>query len=87
MRKTIEYTPLLSEEVSNSASIKERNKFHVISTYGGNWSVLKDGNIKATKVFSNESEAIEFAKQEIEMNKGVVIIHSDLGEVKDTIKM
>ncbi len=87
MSKTIEYTPLLSEEISNLATIKEENKFHIISTYGGNWSVLKDGNVKATKVFSNESEAIEFAKQEIELNNGEIIIHSDLGEIKDCIKM
>lgn len=58
------------------------NNQHVLPRTDG-WAVKKSGASRDTKVFSKQSEAIDFAKQVAKNNKSELFIHSKNGRIRE----
>jgi pterin-4a-carbinolamine dehydratase len=60
----------------------QNNNQHVLPRTDG-WAVKKAGAVKDTRVFSNQSQAVDFAKQ-VAKNKGSeLFIHSRDGRIRE----
>lgn len=56
---------------------------HVVPNPNGGWSVKKSGSPKATKNFSNQADAENFAKGIAQNQKTELFIHRKDGTVRD----
>lgn len=56
---------------------------HVISRRQGGWAVRSAGAAKATKVYTNQEEAVQFARESAKKEQSVLYIHRKDGTVKD----
>jgi len=54
---------------------------HVTPNINGGWSVRKGGSAKATRVFKNRDEAVEFAKKIARNSKTGLFIHKKDGKI------
>ena len=79
------YTKELGKKVATGARIAKSSKYHVVLSDGERWAVVADGNTRATKVFSSQTTAIDFAKEYATKMKGEVIIHKKTGEIEDSV--
>jgi len=61
---------------------KETYNQHVLPRTDG-WGVKKAGASRDTKVFSNQSDAISYAKQVAKNNKSELFIHSKNGRIRE----
>lgn len=55
---------------------------HVIPS-SGKWSVRKEGEERASRVFGSRSDAISFAKERAKDVSGEIIIHGRDGRIRD----
>jgi len=81
------YTKELSTRIALSAKPEGVKKYHVILGNRDQWTVVADGNIRATRVFTSKDRAIEFARVSADRNKGIVIIHKENGEVEKRVSV
>mgnify|MGYP006441075889 CR=1 FL=1 len=79
------YTKKLAEKVASNAKPKISNRYHVIFSGEERWAVVADGNKRASKVFSNKSEAIEFAKKNAIKLNGKIVVHKRTGKIQDLL--
>lgn len=79
------YTKKLGSEVAALAKVSVAGKYHVILGDNNTWMVVANGNLRATRVFSSRTEAIEFAKKSASKKSGEVVIHKRSGDVEDRI--
>lgn len=79
------YTKKLGLRVALSARPANSGKLHVIVSEGQKWSIVADGNIRASKTFANKSEAVRYAKQWADRIKGEVIIHNKDGGIEERV--
>lgn len=87
MSKRRIYSKRLGTSVAESARPVNSRKFHVVTGEGEKWSVVADGNIRATKVFKTKLGAIRFAKETAVKIDGEVIIHKVSGEVEERVSL
>jgi hypothetical protein len=87
MSKKNIYTKKLGTRVAVAARPVNSRKYHVITGDGENWNVVADGNIRATKVFTTKSSAIEFARKTADKIEGEVIIHKKTGEIEERVSL
>jgi hypothetical protein len=87
MSKRRIYSKRLGTSVAESARPVNSRKFHVVTGEGEKWSVVADGNTRATKVFNTKGGAIRFAKETAVKISGEVIIHKDSGEVEERVSL
>lgn len=85
--KTGIYTKKLGTKIADSARPVSARKYHVILGNGERWTVVADGNIRATRVFETKIRAIEFAKITADKIKGEIIIHKETGEIEDRVSL
>jgi hypothetical protein len=81
------YTKKLSSRIAHSAKRDESGKYHVILGDRNQWTVVADGNIRATRVFTTKKSAIEFARATADQYKGIVIIHKENGEIEKRVSI
>ncbi|HMS68896.1 MAG TPA: DUF2188 domain-containing protein [Saprospiraceae bacterium] len=81
------YTKKLGTRVADSARPTISGKYHVISGEEQKWSVVADGNIRATRVFDTQLSAIEYAKETARKIEGEVIIHKKTGEIDQRVSL
>lgn len=55
---------------------------HVVPKDGG-WAVRKQGATKATKIFTNQSEAVQFARGVAKKQSGELFIHKADGTIRE----
>ncbi len=55
---------------------------HVVPKNGG-WAVRKQGSAKATKIFTKQSEAIQFARSVAQRHSGELYIHEADGTIRE----
>lgn len=87
MSKKRIYTKILGTRVAVSARPVNSRKFHVIIGDGQKWTVVADGNTRATRVFSTKVRAIEFARETADKIKGEVVVHKKTGEIEERISL
>lgn len=58
----------------------EKNQW--VSPNGGNWSVHGEGNGRATKVFDNKRDAVEYAKGIAKNQRSELIIQGRNGRIQ-----
>ncbi|WP_081483253.1 DUF2188 domain-containing protein [Aquimarina agarilytica] len=75
----------LGNSVAVSAKPLKSSKYHVIVGGERKWTLVADGNTRATKVFGTRLSVIEFAKQTAHKINGEVIIHTKTGEIENRI--
>ncbi len=81
------YTKKLGTQVAISARPRKTNKYHVILGDGQTWTVVADGNVRATRVFDSRLDAIEFAKKSADKIAGEVIVHKETGEIENRLSL
>jgi|GEM_PF-1783263 len=81
------YTKKLGSILAVSAKPVNARKYHVIVGDSEKWTVVADGNIRATKVFETKLGAIEFARETANKIEGEVIIHKKSGEIEDRVSL
>jgi molybdenum cofactor biosynthesis enzyme MoaA len=81
------YTKKLGTRVAVSARPVNSRKYHVITGDGQKWTVVADGNTKATRVFTTKIRAIEFARETADKIEGEVIIHKKTGEIEERVSL
>ena len=59
-----------------------KNSQHVVPKDGG-WAVRKQGAVKATKVFSTQNEAVQFARNVARKQSGELFIHKADGTIRE----
>lgn len=59
-----------------------RKSQHVVPKDGG-WAVRKQGAVKVTKVFSTQSDAVQFARNVAKKQSGELFIHKADGTIRD----
>jgi hypothetical protein len=79
------YTKKLGTRVAVSAKPVNTGKYHVIIGTAKKWTVVADGNIRATKVFETKLGAIEFATATANKIQGEVIIHKETGQIENRV--
>lgn len=87
MSKKRIYTKKLGTRVAVSARPVNSRKYHVITGDGQKWTVVADGNTKATRVFTTKIRAIEFARETANKIEGEVIIHKKTGEIEERVSL
>lgn len=87
MSKKRIYTKKLGTRVAVSARPVNSRKYHVITGDGQKWTVVADGNTKATRVFTTKIRAIEFARETADKIEGEVIIHKKTGEIEKRVSL
>lgn len=55
---------------------------HVVPKNDG-WAVRKQGSVKATKIFTTQTEAVQFARQVAKKNSAELFIHRADGTIRD----
>jgi hypothetical protein len=55
---------------------------HVAPNPRGGWSVRKTGATRATRVFSTESEALNYAREKAQEERGDLFVHRNDGTVR-----
>ena len=55
---------------------------HVVP-YNDKWAVKKEGSEKVTRIYDNQSDAIEYAKELAKNQKSELIIHGKDGEIRE----
>lgn len=81
------YTKKLGTRVAVSARPVNSRKYHVITGDGQKWTVVADGNTRATRVFTTKVSAIEFARETADKIEGEVIIHKKTGEIEERVSL
>jgi hypothetical protein len=61
-----------------------RNTQHVVTNLAGDWRVKRGGAERASKVFSNQHDAIAYARALSKKQKGILYIHSEDGLIRRT---
>lgn len=81
------YTKKLGQAVARSAQTVNAGRYHVISalTITDRWAVVPEGSVYALKVFSTQTEAVEYASKTASKKTGEVVIHGKDGQVKNKI--
>jgi Uncharacterized protein conserved in bacteria (DUF2188) len=54
-----------------------------VTPKAGEWQVKKTGAAKATKLFENQKDAIEFAKKIAKKQEAELFIHSRSGQIRE----
>lgn len=54
-----------------------------VTPKGNKWQVIGAGNIKATKLFDTQKEAIDYAKGIAKNQHSEVVIHGKNGRIRD----
>lgn len=62
--------------------MKEPN-VHVTPHHDGGWSVMREGDERASRVFDNKEEAVEFAKDLARVNMVEYIEHNRDGRIAE----
>jgi RNase P/RNase MRP subunit p29 len=81
------YTKKLGTRVAVSARPVNSRKYHVITGDSQKWTVVADGNTRATRVFTTKLRAIEFARETAVKIDGEVIIHRKTGEIEERLSL
>lgn len=81
------YTKKLGARVAISAKAINPRKYHVINGDGQKWTVVADGNTRATRVFTTKLKAIEFARLTAKKIDGEVIIHDLTGGIEERVSL
>lgn len=81
------YTKKLGTKIAASAKPANTRKYHVIVGNSEKWTVVADGNVRATKVFETKEGAIEFARTYAIKINGEIIIHKESGEIEDRVSL
>jgi len=81
------YTKKLGAKLAFSAKPMNTRKYHVILGNGEKWTVVADGNTRATRIFETKLSAIEFARTIADKIDGEVIIHKETGEIEDRVSL
>ena len=55
---------------------------HVVP-YNDKWAVKKEGSEKVTRIYDNQSDAIEYAKEIAKNQKSELIIHGKDGKIRE----
>jgi hypothetical protein len=87
MSKKRIYTKKLGTRVAVSARPVNSRKYHVITGDGQKWTVVADGNTRATRVFTTKLMAIEYARETADKIEGEVIIHKKTGEIEERVSL
>lgn len=87
MSKKRIYTKKLGTRVAVSARPVNSRKYHVITGDGQKWTVVADGNTRATRVFATKVGAIEFARETADKIEGEIIIHKKTGEIEERVSL
>lgn len=56
---------------------------HVVPNSRGGWSVRETGAQRASKAFSSEAEAVEFARDKARRSRGDLYVHARDGTVRE----
>jgi hypothetical protein len=56
---------------------------HVVSNPNGGWSVLRSGASRATRVFDNKEDAVNFAKTLAEKERTHLYVHRRDGTIQE----
>lgn len=57
---------------------------HVVPRDGGKkWAVKKEGLSKASKTFTNQADAVKFAKEQAQKEKAELYVHRRDGTIRD----
>lgn len=81
------YTKKLGAKIAISAKPAHAKKYHVIIGDEEKWTVVADGNVRATKVFDTKNSAIDFARINADKIKGEVVIHKRTGEIEERVSL
>lgn len=81
------YTKELGALVAASAKPAHPSRYHVMLGIGRKWSVVLQGNIRATRVFNTKPEAVEFAKECAKKIEGEVVVHKTTGDVDEWLSL
>lgn len=81
------YTKKLGAKIAVSARPTNARKYHVIIGDGEKWTVVADGNVRATKVFDSKNGAIDFARVNADKINGEVVIHKRTGEIEERVSL
>lgn len=81
------YTKKLGAKIAVSARPANVRKYHVIIGDEEKWTVVADGNVRATKVFDSKNRAIDFARLNADKIKGEVVIHKRTGEIEERFSL
>lgn len=81
------YTKKLGTRVAVSARLVNSRKYHVITGDGQKWTVVADGNTRATRVFATKLGAIEFARETAVKIDGEVVVHKKTGEIEERVSL
>ncbi|TXD51641.1 MULTISPECIES: DUF2188 domain-containing protein [unclassified Polaribacter] len=87
IRKAGIYTKKLGTRVAVSAKPVNTRKYHVIIGNAEKWTVVADGNVRATKVFETKLGAIEFATSTAHKIEGEVIIHKETRQIENRVSL
>jgi hypothetical protein len=87
MSKKRIYTKKLGTRVAVSARPVNSRKYHVITGDGQKWTVVADGNTRATRVFTTKLMAVEYARETADKIEGEVIIHKKTGEIEERVSL
>lgn len=60
-----------------------KNSRHVVPSSAGGWSVRKTGASRASKIFTTQTDAINYAKQLARKDKADVYVHGRDGMVRN----
>lgn len=60
----------------------ERKTHHVVHNPDGGWSVKKGGASRASKSFTNQADAIDYAKSIARRNRSELFIHARDGTIR-----
>jgi hypothetical protein len=64
-------------------SEKISRKQHVVPDLRGEWRVLKAGAARASRIFTNEAEALSYARMIARKEQGAIYIHNRDGSVRE----
>ena len=76
------YTKKLGQSVAEKAQTVGVGKYHVISGESS-WSVVSEGNVKATRSFGTVEQAVDYAKEIASKKTGEVVVHQETGQIKE----
>ncbi len=76
------YTKKLGKSVAEKAQSAGLAKYHVISG-DSSWSVVSEGNVKASRSFGTVEQAVHYAKDIASQKTGEVVVHQETGQIKE----
>jgi Uncharacterized protein conserved in bacteria (DUF2188) len=77
------YTKKLGRVVARDAA-SNKGRLHIISG-GNNWKVVGEGKVRPSRIFASRREAIRYASDVARKQSGMIIVHSETGEIKEEL--